>query len=460
MSISTFIEKGFFRYDVIFLRDLFLFLTAKVSALFGHQFYGLFNYTIWFFCIFLTQKIFSIKKGLSGFLILGILLCHPMLGWIITWPTANKHLLACVFSLGFIYFSSLLEKKPRLAEWGMIVSFFLALNSQPITLLIPFSLLIIYPLSTLKKHIPVISILVGMLAFYSTINAFYYHEIYPHFTQADKFAPVRKDTIALNFLGVSRAFSQILLPLSFGTYYSPSSLLNIIGFPVFFILTFLSKNQFHTKDLLWRLFLVFCPLIVIYTRPTNVFVSDPYYLFSLCILVPTLFHFSLNKRSLFPFLLLLTLATVPKTFWETKISTTESLRFIKTFEREPSCKSAISAAAIAMRDLRVDEFKMVSSISLQNKCLLYGTDAPRVVKNIYAFWLYLNKDLSSEEKLRLLKPTKNITMIQEVLYLKEIQKKKPEDVQMSIEKIKDILRKKESLTPEENFIKEVLERNL
>lgn len=459
-SLKEFWEKGLFIYDVIPLRDISIFILGKVKTLLGFQVYGVFNLSLWIGSIFLVKSIFKIKSNLFGFLLLSILLAHPLVSWVIPWPTANKHLLSLFFSLGFLFYSFRVRDQKKWGEWGCLTCYFLMLNSQPINLLIPFSLLLILPREKWKDYLGLFSLLILLMIFFTFINFFYYHEVYPLFTNAGKFAPIRKDTLAINFLGLSRGFSQILLPFSYASYYSPQSILGLLGLPTFFLSHFFLIKKYEHKDLALRVLLTLSPFIVIYSRPTNVFVSDPYYLLPLCVLIPTLGQYfcDLKRKELILFVLFL--FVLPKSLIESNINTNEDQKYWKTFLREPSCKSAISSASFLMKELDVERFKKPATFAIANKCLIYGVNAPVIARNVYSFWAYLEPEMTIKDKKRLLKPGKNATLIQEAFYLKFINKYDPEERQDSLENVKQTILQKKKPDAYEEFILRFLESDL
>ncbi|MCR9203368.1 MAG: hypothetical protein NXH75_02245 [Halobacteriovoraceae bacterium] len=459
-SLREFWDKGLFIYDVIPIRDISIFIFAKVKNVVGFQLYGLFNLSLWISSVLLVKSIFKIKSDLFGFLLLSILLAHPLVSWVIPWPTANKHLLSLFFSLSFVFFSFKTRDKEKWGEWGCLISYFLMLNSQPINLLIPFSLILIVPRARWKDHIALFSLLLTLMILYTLVNFFYYHEVYPLFTNAGKFAPIRKDTLAINFLGVSRGFSQILLPFSFATYYSPQNILGLLGFPVFFFSLFLLIKKLSAKELGIRIILILSPFIVIYSRPTNVFVSDPYYLLPLCVLIPTLGKYFERLKNKEFILLILILFILPKSLIESRINTNEDQKYWKTFLREPSCKSAISSASFLMKDFDITRFKQPATFAIANKCLLYGVNAPILARNVYSFWAYLEPKFKLEDKKKLLRPQKNATLIQEAIYLKFINKVEPGVAKEALINVREAILKKEKPNVYEEFILKFLESDL
>ncbi len=450
-SWKEFFKKGIFLYDVAFIRDFILFFLGKLKVFLGFQVYGFFNYLLWFSSIIVLRDFFEIPKTKYSLIFLGLVLCHPMMAWVIGWPTAVKHLLSLLFATLFLKSAKDIKEKKKWAEWCLLGSYFFLLNTWPINILIPFSLVFYFSVEEIKKYKVILVLLALMAMFYVGINFFYFREVYPLFTAAQKFAPLTQEYFAESVLGISRGITQVLFPVSFATFYNPGSIIGLLGFISVVPLVFLARTRLSLKETLFLVALSSGPFIVVYGRPTNVFVSDPYYILPLCVVFIGLFYKVFKYFKLVPIVLILFSI---KTFYESSLVIDPIRKITISYEREGGCKNGISLASIAMKKLKLELFLKTSRDMVSNKCIVLGATAPIMTRNIYSFWALLEPNISYEKKIKLLKPRTNSTRIQKAIYLKLLNQKE------DIEAVLNLLDNKLDLSEGELFIKSLLSLNL
>jgi hypothetical protein len=279
-SISEYFQKlmkGDY-WDLQPVRDLTLFINKFFKIHFGFGGLHLFNLILALMVLVKLRTFLLMKKvaPLETLTIIALIALHPLYHVIFAWITNRKHLLSFFFILCYLIHW---EKKGKL-NFKTSLYMMLSLLSQPITLFIPI-LATGYDIFQQKK--------LRFLAFFDFIlitiimgaNYLFYKNI-------DLFAA--RNLMKGNFwdfswvVNISRAFSQIFIPISFAVEYDlghPLALIGLILGVLFFILIY--KN-------LHRDFKLYCLILMAFSTmfPIPVYNLRDAYLLGFLILVVTL----------------------------------------------------------------------------------------------------------------------------------------------------------------------------
>ncbi len=403
--------------DIQPVRDIFLLLDIQLTKLIGFQVFGISNWIIWILCCLVAEKIalkYSPSSPITKILLL-ILACHPMLAWVISWPLAKKHLLASLFCL--LASLKAVEFKEEQEETGFLIFlfFFLALLSQPILIFWP----VVFFFYLGKKKTELRSIKLLTVLFLSSlmiglITLFYYSKLLPLYFGMTITQPPFFYGASQRLFAFSRAYTQVLLPLSFSGNYSLVNPLGFIGLPLLSVILIAKLKDY--KKALFFLLLISYPLLSANTKITSVFLSDTYLVSSL-LGVFLLLSYKPNRTSKmgFIFFALVLIYAVPKSLYESKIASNESSYLLKSYTREPECKNIISLSEYMLRVAKIEDFIHYSGISLKNRCFLKGFNPQFMINDLYAFRVFFDENLSTESKLESFRKNKFISP--DVLYL-------------------------------------------
>jgi hypothetical protein len=408
-------------YDIQPVRDLSLLLDIQIFKLFGVQVHGITNVFLWAgTCIYLERILNCFFKSNSSKLLPLIVLTHPMLAWVLSWPTARKHILAVFFIMIASYKTIQLKQGIRKVEFSIFVFYLLACFTQPIILFWPI-IFYIYLGRKLKNHVSLVVILLLTLGTTAILNYLYYTELYTIYSGANKLSSNHLDPL-IKLLSISRSFSQIVLPVSFAQSYSKNSLENLIGLPVFAILTYIAYLKIGTKKTLLLFSFSIFPLVLINLKATNIFVSDTYLLIPLVgtvCLTFSVINFFFRRESIQIKISLFVLALlIPKTVYETRLATNPSLFFKFSYLREPSCSNSISYANELLRQNNLITFINVSNRALKNKCAIGGFAPSATMNQVYSFRIFVDGNINKREKLELIQKIRYVTP--ETVYLQSI----------------------------------------
>lgn len=396
--------------DIQPIRDLFLFINIFLTRIIGHQTFGFANWFIWILTCFYARQVaryYGNKKVVDFFLLL--LVTHPMMMWVISWPLAMKHLLSSLFCLIAFFYSVKFKHNETQNTFLVFVFFFLSLLSQPISIFFPFIVLIFFWPERNKKEVRV---LLGILFLSSLVigilNWFYYSNVFAIYSGTTIIQPPFSIGLSQRLFVFSRAMTQIFFPIAFAGDYNPASTLGLVGIPLLAIVLYLKRV--NLKQVFFFLSLIFYPLVSANVRITSVFLSDTYLVTSL-VGVFLLLCFkvgSLNKlQKIFLFLALILF--VIKSCYESFI-TIESEKYLETsYQREPGCKNLVSLTAHYLKEVKLDAFYSYSSVALKNKCFMNGLFPQLMINNLYAFRVYLDQENSLESKLITFKKGKYIS---------------------------------------------------
>ena len=266
-------------FDVQPLRDLSLFLNIKAKQLIGHGFFHLTNFIIYLLILLFTFK-FLDKSSPYAFGLILLLAVHPVPLSSVFWISARKHLLSAFFILTATYLST--KKTDNKHPWSIPVLYTCAVLSHPINVLWPiwFTVLILIKKESLRRKeliLPIVLIL--LLTVFAYINYRYYTSTYLISSNGiSKLLPMALDEfMGTTILRFSRSFSQIFFPLSIAPIYYIGNWKALLGIPLLVILPWFLWKSLNRKQWIWPFFIIL-PLLVVYSRNTNIFISDTYLL--------------------------------------------------------------------------------------------------------------------------------------------------------------------------------------
>ncbi len=384
--------------DVQPVRDLFIILVSKLSSVVDFRLFGAFNVLCWFLISIIVKKILdSFNYTTSSGLISLVILVHPISIWVVSWPSAIKHLLAILFVTISSYFAFDYERNKIKKNRLLILLFYiLAVLSHPIIILWPFLFLAFYWENRKEKnHLIFCSLLFFTMFIFLGINYIYYANLYPLQLGVQKISQFETSNFAANILGISRSFTQILVPVSFAQFYNLSNKLNLIGLPLIIIISLICYFKFSRKFFITSITSVFFTLVVIYSRETNIFVSDTYLLAPL-ICLTVILSFLLNKKVFF----FIFLALFLKSSYEIKYTVSDTERFRVSYERETNCRNSLAYTNHLLHITNFEEFQKIGKLSLSNHCILLGASARTILYQAYAMLFYLEEKMSVDEKIK------------------------------------------------------------
>ncbi len=428
-SIKDYLTHKVHIIDLQPVRDFFIMFMLKVNRYFDNQVYGFFNFVVWLLSVTLLSKILEKVASLATARLIALsVLVHPIAAWTLYWPTAIKHLLS-LFFLSLASFFLFEFRKGRRGDWsGFKVFFFylLSINSQPITLLFPFviAMFLFGSSNQGRKKDDWILLVLCFLAMiiFGLSNYIYYRDVYPLYVGVSKMDPISVEGMAINFFGLSRSLTQLLIPLQFAMSYSFSSLLNFFGLPLFVFIFVILNAKFDKKTLAFYFFLILFPLCTIYGKKTNIFVSDTYLLVPLFSLSLFLSVTIIEKYKIQKWLIPIILFLAVKSSYESFIVSDEDRIFKVSYERERECKTAFSYSSFLLFNLEIDRFKEVANNAIANRCILLGGGAGVLTSEVYSFLVYFSEETQIEDKIKLISKVKNKTNL--VLFiLNELKRK-------------------------------------
>ncbi|MBT4792828.1 MAG: hypothetical protein HON90_14735 [Halobacteriovoraceae bacterium] len=410
-------------FDVQPIRDLSLLIDIQLEKIFNHQFFGISSLILWLGTILTLEKILNFYTlKINSRLICLIAFSHPLMTWVLGWPTARKHILSCFFiTLATLYTIKMLRKNGK-ESFYIFLFCLLSLLSQPITGLgiVIFFLYTYEHLKQRKELLELLGLLSVTFLLIIGLNYFYYSYLYPDYTGTHKLAPVDTSSILVQFLAFSRSISQILIPLKFAQTYTVESLLSFIGAPLLAILSYYSYIKVGIKKTSFFILFIFYPLFLILLNPTNIFVSDTYLIVSIInfAIIAGYFLKKTSTRFLRTSLFVVFFLVYSKSCIEIKNSTTSLNFFQVSFEREPNCKNAHAYANELLKKNAVVLFMNISGQALKNKCAMGGKIPSAIMNQVYAFRIVLDESFTQEYKLSSLKKIYYITP--ETLFLMAI----------------------------------------
>lgn len=407
-SFWSYYKRLFYVMDVQPVRDLIFSLIIDLERLFQVQLFGLFQYVFWYLSsivLFFTLRLLNLNT-LHCVLFAVLFLVHPISAWTLYWPTSLKHTLALFFiTLATFYTFKLKEEdgSEGSIEWKILGCYFLAIYSQPICLLWGFFFLYLF-IDDIKRQkkwdLLLLLSLCGLTCLLA--NYFYYAKVYPIQSGAPKLALENRYSFPLTIASFSRSYFQMIMPYKFAVEYSISSVENFVGLPLYILFLILIKMRLGLKSVIFSLILTSYPLILVYYRPTNIFISDTYLLIPLWgyILSCALLFNSFRGNNLVIRALLLTVVIILsiKSYKESKITSVPLNIFETTLQREPSCKASLFLANHLYQNYMFDQFMETATLSLKNKCVISGKSADLLVARIYGLYVFLAPELSLKEK--------------------------------------------------------------
>lgn len=433
--LKTFLSRTLF--DVQPVRDLSLLLDLWIEGLIGHQVFGFFNLAIWTGTIIFFERLLrlvSVPLDRARAMALLVLL-HPLVAWVVTWPTARKHLLAALFLMIASWLAVRYKRGEDRLALPILIAYSLSVLSQPIGLLWAFVFLLYLGSDLrLRKHWPLAVLFLLVFTGVTVVNFIYYAKIYPTLIGADKTTVEGARTLGLKILSLSRSFAQIFLPAHFASEYSPLSILGLLGLPLSAILLWLLTFRIHWKTILFVLLFALHPLLLINFRSTNIFLSDTYLLLPL-LGIGLLLAFAKPSINL---LLLVALIAAGKTTYEVTLASEQTSYFRAGFEREGNCRNALAYANYLLQVADLEKFYDVAGDTMANNCLFGGKDPVIIMGQTYAFRIFMDKRLSFEEKEKLMAKVKVSPAVQYLSVLLFIQAGAREKARLEMKKLQPL----------------------
>jgi hypothetical protein len=410
-------------YDIQPVRDLSLFLDIQFEQLIGHQVFGFTNVMIWIItCLIIIRIMGQFIDRTSAQLLGLILLIHPLLSWVLSWPVARKHLLSCLFITLASYFAIQLKKKGK-GSFKVFICYFLSLFSQPISILWIGPFLLYFKNELIRgQHRRLAAVISITFLVALGVNYLYFSELYPLYAGTDKMGDQGPLGPALKLFAISRSFTQIFVPVQFASFYSPTTMLGMLGLPILSLFIWLLWAKKNLSLALFALVLLSYSLILVNLRNTNIFVADTYQLIPLTsffiifsVLIGHKGVRTLDRKILA--VLVLGLFCV-KTPYETSIATDNKRYFQVSYQREKNCRNALNYVHQLIIATNFTEFKQLAGDMLKNKCVLSGKNASMAMNQVYSFLVFMDEHLGTQEKLDQFKKIKRLTVYN--AYLKSI----------------------------------------
>ncbi len=264
--------------DFSFLGDLAIQRWTGVSV------FHLTNLLIWLLILFVASRIFlnQTKNWRVSLGCIALLAVHPVVTNSVSWISARKHLLSCLFIITATWIV-LLESRGKWS-WrrtlAVVFLYALSIYSQPITLLWPLWWVVDRWLKSPEQRRTAVA---GALACSpiavscAVLNTLYYQGQFVRQTGAEKFVDSQAGgPIALLALG--RYFANLVIPKAIATGYYPGSILNLIGLLALVVFVFAAVKWLGWREASPWLLFFFLPLAMVTVRITNIFVSDTYLL--------------------------------------------------------------------------------------------------------------------------------------------------------------------------------------
>lgn len=398
---SIFLSKKLF--DIQPIRDISLIIDIVVERIINREVFGLFNLLYWSITILFFEKILKQCFNFSNPRLLTLVVAfHPLMAWVISWPTARKHILSCMFvTIATYSYLRWCKKKSFKYGFSTVANYLFSIYSQPISLLFIVPLIIYaWTKNRLKKDRIVLISITVLFAITAGLNHYYYSELYPQFTEVEKIKDLNFSSYFIQLLGLSRSITQLISPIHFAASYAPPSLLSFIGLPIGVILIYIGVISQGLLMTMMSASFVLYPLVLLSISPSNIFVSDTYLLISLINLGIILGLFiSKRPESYKAFLVLILLTFLPKNLYEQKLNLELYSKFKISYDREKNCKNTHSYANELLKKHELKAFMEISSIALKNKCGFKGRSGQILLSRIYGFRIYLDPKLSLEQKL-------------------------------------------------------------
>jgi hypothetical protein len=422
------------------IRDFSLKLDLMLEHLTGLSFHGFFNVLFWIasgIMLILIMRALSLKKELI-YLISFLFITHPLGAWIVSWPSARKHLLALFFISVASYFSVKLKQNKLKYEILIFIFYLLSILSQPISLLwiVPFFFYFFDEIKS-RKLMTLFYFLLAAFLMISIANKFYYSYVYQFASGAPKMIETSVDQ-AISIAAISRSLSQIFFPIHFAFDYVKSSFLGILGLPIFTLFIFWGIKRIQFKKTLLLTVLILSPLILVYYKPTNIFVSDTYIIIPLFFTLLSLGIF-LEKinltKTITTCLIVVVIIFSGKNILEQYYASDEYRHSKISYDREPSCRNALPYALKELNSHHFENFKKITDIAMSEQCVLFGGGSSVLTSRLYLYRVLIEEKLSMKDKYsisnKMTQVTPDIVMVQSILdYL--INKKKYVPPEMKI----------------------------
>jgi hypothetical protein len=397
--------------DLQYVRDFSLLIDLSIEDLLGHQVHGLFNVLFWIFSAFILLLILK-ELGVTStaiYITALLFITHPLTSWVLSWPSARKHLLSLFFIALASYYAVLLKKRKVKWQIPILIFYLLSVFSQPISALWVLGFFI-YFFEEIKSHrvLFLFYSLITAMILVLVANFFYFSFVYPLATGVPKLSNSSALDLVTSVAAISRSLTQILIPIDFAFDYKKDSFFNMLGLPLYatIFLSFAAKLRKQASFLF--LCLIFSPFFIVYYKPTNIFVSDTYLVTSLFFTL-LFFAYSLkkyvwgHKSKIFGCILILIFSL--KNIREQLYATDAYEYYRQAYEREPTCRNAIPYAEVELYRDR-EKFIKVASLAIEQQCLFRGEQGTANNLRIYFYLLFYDKSTSLDSKFKSLQSLK------------------------------------------------------
>lgn len=410
--------------DIQPVRDFSLKLDLLLEDLLGVSLYGLSNVLLW---MGTSAVLFLLIRSLGAApyapWIAVTFLVHPLSAWVVAWPSARKHLLAMFFIALASYFCVLLKQKKLKHPLVIFVCYLLSIFSQPISLLWLVCFFVYFFEEIKRRELLALFYLLSAAFFLTALgNYAYYAYTYPFVTGVPKLVHQTSVDTAIVIAAVSRSFSQIFYPVSFAYDYVKSSPYTLLGLPTLVLFLYGVGRKLPLKTTAFLFALIIFPFVLVYHRPTNIFVSDTYIIIPLFfVLVALSFGLSslpIKRAMILCWSIIITLFAA-KNVWEQRIASDDYDYYRMSYVREPTCRNALPFALLELNRGHDQSFKHITDTAMQSNCILMGKASTALTTRLYFYRVLLDDGLSlkdkweSSRKIKVM--TQDLAMVQAIL---------------------------------------------
>jgi hypothetical protein len=290
--------------------------------------------------------------------------------------SARKHLLTFLFILlaKKEFFEVLKANQYSWFRYFKISIFYLiAIFAHPMPILWPLWAMLYYYSEKKNLKDPGLKwllVLVVLGFIFGVLNIHYFNHAYEMGLGARKYSEM--NSMGDRFLAFGRYFIQWIFPTVFASFYSPGSILNMVGIPLFGLFIYLSYKLVGRLKAMLVFLLYIMGLVPVTWNMTVIFVSETYFLLSSFML----FILLANKR-LVPYFeikivqwsaVFLVLLLSVKSFYEAKLFSNYRLYTETSYYREPNCINLQYYATEEFADGNVEKGAELGETLIKEKC--------------------------------------------------------------------------------------------